>query len=306
MSLKINSLGVEAREGWPVWDVNLELPGGAIGGIAGPQGSGKSTLLRLAAGLVTADRGRVLLGGVDLVRDPIYARRHTGYVAEEHGFYTDMTAGDYLAFMAACHGVPRSEQEALVTDLLEVVDLAGSRRAAIATLSRGMRQRLALARALVHDPDLMLADDLAAGLDPRSRLEIFDLLRELRDMGKTVLLCTTDIEDLADLASHVGIINGGRLVVWGSREDVLALGRKARLLEIRVAGDPEPVAERLRATPLVRAVSVEGNNLKVAYLGGDGSVQTLLAALVRGGTPVLGFLESRGGLSEAFRQVTGG
>lgn len=306
MLLQVSNLGVEARDHWPVWDVNFALPAGAIAGIAGPQGSGKSTLLRILAGLLVADRGRALLGGVDLVSDPGWARRCTGYVAEEHGFYREMTVAAYLDFMAACRGLPRAERTALIADLLEVVDLSASRGAVIATLSRGMGQRLALARALLHDPDLLLLDDPAAGLDPRARADFYDLLRELREMGKAIILCTADIESLADLASHVGIMNGGRLVAFGTREEILAVGRRSRLLEIRVTGNPEAVAEHLRALPLVRAVAVEGNLLQVAYLGGDGSVQSLLAALVRSGTPVLGFADSRGGLSEAFRQITGG
>lgn len=306
MLLRVENLGLELADVSPVWDVTFAVPPGAIIGIAGPQGAGKSTLLRILAGLTPANAGSAWLGDVNLVADPAWARRRTGYVADDHGFYDEMGVAEYLSFMAACHRVPAAEREPLVQDLLAVVDLAGMKETPVVALSRGMRQRLSVARALVHDPDLLLLDEPFAGLDPAGRLELRALLLELKGMEKTVVLCTADVGQLDDLVTHVGLLNGGRMVAFGSREEIITLGQRQRLIEIRVAGDAEATAEALRAIPLVRGAVAEGQMIRLSYLGGDGTVQTVLAALVRSGAPVTGFAELRGGLAEALRGFTEG
>jgi len=304
--LHVENLGVERRDSSPLWDVSFEIPPGGIAGIVGPQGSGKTTLLRVLAGLEHATHGFAALSDVELTANPVAARAYTGYVSEHHGFYREMAAGEYLEFIAACHGGSGSERDAIVQDLLSVVDLLDYRHVRIDRLSRGMCQRLSIARSLVHDPPLLLLDDPFLGLDTRSRLEVADLLHELKEMGKMLLICTAEMGALADLATHVGIMNGGRLVTFGPKEEIIARGHRTRMIEVRVNGTPERVAELLRAIPLVRAVAAEGNLLKISYLGGDGAVQSVLSALVRSGTTVSSFHEARGGLEEVLREITEG
>lgn len=304
--LRVENLSLETADGSPVWDVSFHVPAGSIAGIVGPQGCGKSTLLRILTGLLPATHGQAFLGDTDLVRDPGWARRRTGYVAEDHGFYEEMSVAEYLGFMAACHQVPAPDQAALVQDLLAVVDLTDVKDLPVGALSRGMRQRLAVARALVHDPDLLILDEPFTGMDPAARVEIRDLLLELKEMGKAVLLCTSDVATLDDLVTYVGLMNGGRVVAYGSREEILALGERTRVIEIRVSGDAEPAAELLRTLPLVRGAVAEGALVRVSYLGGDGTVQSVLASLVRGGVPIVAFEAGRGGLAEALRQITEG
>lgn len=304
--LRVENLSLETADGSPVWDVSFHVPAGSIAGIVGPQGCGKSTLLRILTGLLPATHGQVFLGEIDLVRDPGWARSRTGYVAEDHGFYEEMGVAEYLGFMAACHRVPSADRGVLVQDLLAVVDLTEVKDQPVGALSRGMRQRLAVARALVHDPDMLLLDEPFAGMDPASRVEIRDLLMELKEMGKAVLLCTSDVATLDDLVNYVGLMNGGRVVAYGSREEIMALGERMRVIEIRVSGDAEPAAELLRTLPLVRGAVAEGAMVRVSYLGGDGTVQSVLASLVRGGIPIMSFEAGRGGLGEALRQITEG
>lgn len=305
MTLQLRNFGAKVGDTPVVWDATCDIPAAAVAGIAGPVGCGKTMLLRALAGLVEA-QGQAFLDGVDLAADPGWARLRTGYVSDEDGLYEDATVEEHLTFFAACHGVPARDRKPLVDDLLEVVDLAGRRCARVATLSRGTRRRLRLAQALVHDPDLLLLDEPAAGLDSRAWSELSDLMGELRALGKTVLFTTGDAAALGDVATHVGVMNGGRLVAFGTLGDILAQARRARFLRVRIVGDVAPVIEMLRSLPLVRDVAADGPVVRVAYLGGDGAVQSVLAALVRAGQPVVGFEEGYGSLEDVVRQITEG
>lgn len=214
--------------------LNLEVPAGSIYGFIGPNGAGKTTTLRLLAGLLEPTRGDVELMGERLDRGGRKAQRLVGYMPDFFGVYDDLRVWEYLDFFARCYGLPAAKRRSTVDGLLELVDLAPKRNALVQTLSRGMQQRLCLAHALVHDPPILLLDEPASGLDPRARLELRELLRTLRDMGKTILLSSHILSELAETCTVVGIMRGGQLVAGGTLDDVRRQLGGTRRLRIEV------------------------------------------------------------------------
>lgn len=205
-----------------VEDLSLSIGAGEVFGFIGPNGAGKTTTLKVLAGLQRPASGRARIAGVDVVADPAGVRRRVGYLPDFFGVYDDLTCREYLDFFAAAQGLDRVRRETVVEEVLALVDLAGKADALAGALSRGMQQRLGLARVLVHEPDVLLLDEPASGLDPRARIEVREVLRELGSMGKTVILSSHVLSDLASSCSSVGIIEQGRLAFSGTVREALA------------------------------------------------------------------------------------
>jgi ABC-2 type transport system ATP-binding protein len=201
--------------------VSFEVAWGQTFGIVGPNGAGKSTLLRVLAGLSRPDEGTVEVAGADVSRQPVRLRRAVGYVPDHFGFYEPMTAAEYLGFYASCYRMPRRQAAQAVEDLLALVGLSSKRDEQVNSLSRGMKQRLCLARALVHDPEVLLLDEPASGLDPRARAETFELVSALAEMGKTVVVASHILPELADLCSSFGLLHEGSIVAYGPADQLL-------------------------------------------------------------------------------------
>src|SRR5438876_6777123 len=189
-------------------DLSLEVPQGAIYGLIGPNGAGKTTLLRILGALISPTAGQVWFDDEEVSHSPIAIQRKVGYMPDFFGVYPDLTSTEYLEFYAGIHGVARRKLASTITDLLELVDLASKRDSAVETLSRGMKQRLCLARALVHDPDVLLLDEPASGLDPLARIELRELLRTLQSMGKTIIISSHILLELAEMCTDIAIIQG--------------------------------------------------------------------------------------------------
>ncbi|MCA8962044.1 MAG: ABC transporter ATP-binding protein, partial [Planctomycetes bacterium] len=204
-----------------VHGISFEIPSGEVLGFIGPNGAGKTSTIRVLATLMKPDRGRVRVGGLDLGHAPKLVRSRIGYVPDAFGVYDDLSAYEYMAFFAAAYRIHGHRRKALIDDLLELTDLAAKRNAPVRGLSRGMRQRLSLARALIHDPDLLLLDEPASGLDPRARVEFREFLRVLQGMGKTILISSHILHELGQLCSRVAIIEEGRMVAEGPVEVLL-------------------------------------------------------------------------------------
>jgi ABC-2 type transport system ATP-binding protein len=204
-----------------VENLSLEIGAGEVFGFIGPNGAGKTSTLRVLAGLMSPTSGTAMVSGVDVVKDPSGVRRLVGYMPDFFGVYEDLTCREYLDFFAAAQGLPREKRQAVVPQVLELVDLVPKADELTGSLSRGMQQRLGLARVLVHEPQVLLLDEPASGLDPRARVEIREVLRELGRMGKTVVLSSHVLADLASACTSVGIIEEGRLVYHGSVADAL-------------------------------------------------------------------------------------
>lgn len=228
-------------------DVTLMIPSGSIYGFIGPNGAGKTTTLRLLAGLMTPTSGTISLMGERLDHHGYHAHRTVGYMPDFFGVYNDLRVWEYLDFFARCYGLSAARRRTTVEQLLELVDLLPKRDAFVQHLSRGMQQRLCLAHALVHDPPILLLDEPASGLDPRARVELRELLRTLRDMGKTILVSSHILSELAEISTEIGILHHGRIIVSGSVADVRRHLCPNPTIHMRVVHDPAHVSELLHA-----------------------------------------------------------
>ncbi len=310
-----------------VQDLNLVVPKGALFGLIGPNGAGKTTTLRMLAGLLDPTSGVIIVNGNPIQRNSNELRRQIGYMPDFFGVYEDLLVWEYLDFFARCYDLPANRRKVIVDELLELVDLAEKRTSYVHTLSRGMRQRLCLAHAMVHDPQVLLLDEPASGLDPRARVEMRELLRELGAMGKTVVLSSHILSELAELCDSIGIIERGRLVASGPLDIIRAQLQGGRRLKIHVLSDPDSAEAVLRTLPGVGEIErlenhTNGNNaelsetsvglpapgidLEVEFVGNEDAEADLLAALIQQQVRVTSFNESHTGLEEVFLRLTKG
>lgn len=288
-------------------DVSFRVPKGEIFGFVGPNGAGKTTTIRILATLTQADAGEATVAGIPVGEDPGEVRNVIGYMPDFFGVYDRLTCAEYLEFYAACHGVPRRKRAPVAVELLELVDLGDRRDVQVDTLSRGMKQRLGLARALVHDPAVLLLDEPASGLDPRARVEMKELIRELRRMGKTILISSHILPELEELCTWVGFIDGGRMAAAGPMAEVrnsVVGGRRFRVELADMSDDDLDRAELvLEGHDGVLRIGRFPEHLEVTV---DEQVadDELLALMVRGGLRVRSFALIPGDLSEVFMRLT--
>ncbi|MBT8212069.1 MAG: ABC transporter ATP-binding protein [Acidimicrobiia bacterium] len=288
-------------------DAHLQVPQGSILGLIGPNGAGKTTSMLLMTSLLSRDGGRVRVGGLDPERNPRAVRRHVGYMPDFFGVYEGLTAWEYLEFFAATQNVRKAARPAVVADLLALVDLGHKADADVNTLSRGMKQRLSLARALVHDPELLVLDEPASGLDPRARVELRELIGELHRMGRTIVISSHILSELEGICSHLAIVDHGQIL---AQDTITAMRQKMmghRRIVARVAvGHVEDAEDLLRDSSGVEDVSVERDVLHVAFNGDDAVSARLLGSVVDAGIPVAEWRVEAAGLEELFLQVTDG
>ena len=293
-------------------DFNLEIPRGSIFGLIGPNGAGKTTLIRILAALLPASSGQVWFDNQEVSMSPAIIQRKIGYMPDFFGVYPDLTSAEYLEFYAGIHGIPRKERPQLIRDLLELVDLSSKRDAMVESLSRGMKQRLCLARALVHDPDVLLLDEPASGLDPRARIELRDLLRTLQGMGKTVIISSHILLELGEMCSDVAIVQKGHVVIAGSIEQISRRVNGGRQLEVRVLDRMEETIAALKELPTITDVQEVTNNdgtfIQADFTGDDSVLQQTLVSLIARGLPIISFAprSGRGRLEEVFMNITEG
>ena len=307
--IKIQHISKRYRNVHALKDFNLEIPQGAIFGLIGPNGAGKTTLIRILAALLTPTSGEVWFDHEEIGRTPSLIQRKVGYMPDFFGVYPDLTSAEYLEFYAGIHNIPRKQHVSTINDLLELVDLSTKRDAQVETLSRGMKQRLCLARALVHNPDVLLLDEPASGLDPRARVELRELLKTLQGMGKTILISSHILLELAEMCTDVAIMQGGRLVVSGDVEQVSRRLDGSRQLEIRVlAQRAEAVALLGKLSSISNVQHENGELIQAEFIGDDKALHNVLAELITQGIPVVSFApRSNGGrLEEVFMSITEG
>ncbi|MBV9689426.1 MAG: ABC transporter ATP-binding protein [Ktedonobacteraceae bacterium] len=309
MIIKVQNVSKRYRNVNALTDFSLEVAPGSIYGLIGPNGAGKTTLLRILATLIVPSAGQVWFGNEEVSQSPDVIRSKVGYMPDFFGVYPDLTAVEYLEFYAGIYAIARKKRARIVTDLLELVDLSAKRDAFVETLSRGMKQRLCLARALVHDPAVLLLDEPASGLDPRARVELRELLRTLQSMGKTILISSHILLELAEMCTDVAIMQGGRLVLAGNVEQVSRHISGERQLEIRVLGQTREALQLLKELPDISSVS-EGNGklLEARFSGDDEAQHRILAQLITRGIPVVSFAlrSGAGRLEEVFMSITKG
>jgi ABC-2 type transport system ATP-binding protein len=302
-----------------VSDLSLSVDQGAIYGFVGPNGAGKTTTMRMLTTLLQPTSGEAWVAGCSISRDPRGVRRAIGYMPDFFGVYDDMKVWEYLDFFAACYEVPEASRTALIGDLLELVDLSHRRDDMVDTLSRGMKQRLCLARTLAHDPQVLILDEPASGLDPRARIEIRELLMELSRLGKTIFFSTHILADVAEICTQVGIVEAGRLVAQGSLAEMqrrllphrrlhITLLERVEEAQLALAGKEGVVGVSLLPQPgNGQPAEPEGASvLEVHFVGDDAAVSAVLKDLVGRGLPVLRFTESVHDLEDVFMHATKG
>ncbi len=282
--------------------LNLSVPAGSIYGFIGQNGAGKTTTLRVLATLLLPDEGSAEVAGVDVLQRPFEVRRIVGYMPDFFGVYDDLKVGEYLEFYASLHGMRGPAAVSLRDSLLELVDLSHKRDEYVEGLSRGMQQRLCLARALIHDPQVLLLDEPASGLDPVARVEMRELLKELGRMGKTILISSHILSELADLCTHIGIIASGKLVREGTVQDLLWAAERPAY-RLKVLRDAERAAGLLESANGVGSVAVEDGEVSFHCEGGAESAASALATVVSGGVPVVRFAEVENSLESTFLRL---
>ena len=300
----IRTRGLRKRYGrlYALDGLDLNVPKGAIYGFIGENGAGKTTTIRILATLMRPDEGIAEVEGYEVARNVDDVRRLVGYMPDFFGVYDDITSGEYLEFYAGLQGIRGAEAVTLRNSLLELVDLGHKRDTKVEGLSRGMQQRLCLARALLHDPEVLLLDEPASGLDPIARTELRELLRELSRMGKTILLSSHILSELADLCTHVGMVASGRLVLEGLISDVLrGQGQPGYILRVlRGAESAVAVLERAEG---ITAIAVQDNEIAFRSDAGAEAASMALSAVVSAGVAVAYFAEAPRDLEATFVRV---
>jgi ABC-2 type transport system ATP-binding protein len=286
--------------------LDLKLEQGDLFGFIGPNGAGKTTTIRILATLLAPTWGEAYVCGYSVHTHPREIRRAIGYMPDVFGVYDDMRVGEYLEFFAAAYRIDAAERPRVAERSLELVDLGSKRDELVTSLSRGMTQRLGLARVLLHDPQVLLLDEPASGLDPRARIEMRNLLKRLQGMGKTILVSSHILPELADICNRVGIIEYGRLLACGGVRELLASLRSSPTLRLRVVGEPGPAADLLAAAPEAAAVSLRDGEILVTLADGVADPAALVARLVAAGHGVVGLREEEVNLETAFLELTRG
>ncbi|MCA0456277.1 MAG: ABC transporter ATP-binding protein [Chloroflexi bacterium] len=294
--------------------VSLEVPAGSIYGFVGPNGAGKTTTMRMLTTLTRPTSGEARVAGHSVVQEPRAVRRAIGYMPDEFGVYDDMRVWEYLDFFAACYDIPEGNRKKLIEDLLELVDLTHRRDDMVDKLSRGMKQRLSLARTLAHDPAVLILDEPASGLDPRARVEIRELLVELARMGKTIFFSSHILADVSEICTHIGIIEGGQIVAQGSMN-----GMRAQLMphrEIMVTVKDNETAEKVKSLVnsgiqgVVNSEILEPkggrSRVRIDFTGDDDGVAAINQKIAAEGIMILGFSEETKDLEAMFMRVTKG
>ena len=289
--------------------MDLDIAQGEIFGLVGPNGAGKTTTLRILATLLSATSGHAEVAGIDVRRNPDDARRVLGFMPDVFGVYDDMKVWEYLDFFARCYGISAARRRRMIGDLLDLVDLGDKRDAYVQGLSRGMQQRLCLAHTLVHDPAVLLLDEPASGLDPRARVELRELLRELRSLGKTIVISSHILPELEELCTAVAIVDHGRVLAHGRVSDIERRLRFGAVLRVRIltGQDHEEARNHFAADRRVASAAIlHDGQIELGFRGDDEAAAQLLASAVAAGIRITSFARAASDLEELFLQVTSG
>jgi ABC-2 type transport system ATP-binding protein len=286
-------------------DLTLNIPQGEIFGLIGPNGAGKTTTIRIACGLLAPTLGRALIAGVDVADEPERAQQHIGYLSDFFAVYEDLKVWEYLDYFAHAYKMPEAEIPARITEVIAQVNLEVKRDSMIRGLSRGMKQRLGIARAIIHRPKVMLLDEPASGLDPKARLELRNLLRSLRDQGATILISSHILTELEGFCTSIGIMEKGRMVRSGSIEQVTAAAASTRLVRLSWAGDSLAVAEnKLKSDARVSEVNLAPGTGTFRFSGAEEELAPVLAALVAANVQVTSFGEVKQTVEELYMKLS--
>jgi ABC-2 type transport system ATP-binding protein len=284
--------------------LSFEVHKGEVFGFVGSNGAGKSTTMMIAAGLLKASEGTIYVNDIDVSKYPEKVKRNIGYMPDFFGVYDDLKTVEYMNFYCGVHKIPRDKRESIINNLLELVNLEDKKDFYVDNLSRGMKQRLCLARALIHDPEVLILDEPASGLDPRARVEFRDIIKTLQKMNKTIIISSHILLELAEMCTSIGIIDKGELVTKGSVSEIQKQLSHLSILKIKSTGESKELLHLLLEIPEVSNV-IEGHGfIECSFGGNDEDKAKLLKTLINKGADIFHFEETQGNLESIFMHLT--
>ncbi|QDT79573.1 putative ABC transporter ATP-binding protein YbhF [Gimesia maris] len=305
--VEVKNLWVRYGKYEAVKGISFSIPKGEVFGFIGPNGAGKSSTIKVLATLQREyECDAVKINGISVKKAPHLIREMIGYMPDFFGVYEDLTAREYLHFFAAAYRINRNRRKAIVNDVLELTDLTEKIDAPVDSLSRGMKQRLALARVLLHDPDLLLLDEPASGLDPRARIEVRELLVALKEMGKTIIISSHILHELSQLCTSIGIIEAGQFVTQGSLDHIYKRLELSRVIHVQVVGEMNGICQTIESFEGVKSVSVQADRLAIQLQEDQLSVEDLHARLAATGAKIRMFQAEAMDMETVFMKLTEG
>lgn len=284
--------------------LNLEISKGELFGFVGPNGAGKTTTMRIISGLLEADSGQIFVDDIDAIGDYQALKKKIGYMPDFFGVYDNLKTMEYMEFYASVYGIEGMEAKKLCYDLLELVNLDDKCENYVDGLSRGMKQRLCLARSLVHNPELLILDEPASGLDPRARVEMKEILKNLSSMGKTILISSHILPELAEMCTSIGIIEHGKMVVKGTVDEIMNTMSSSNPLVIKILKGQEHAIRILKENPMVENISIKEDSLSFGFRGDKEKEAELLTILIGNQVSVRSYAREEGNLESLFMQLT--
>ena len=304
--LQINHLYKNYGKFMAVLELNLHIPQGDLFGFVGPNGAGKTTTIRMVCGLMLPTAGNIVINGVDALTNPKEIKRQIGYVPDFFGVYDNLKVKEYMDFYGSMYRMNSREVERIADDLLELVNLSDKKEVYVDTLSRGMKQRLCVARALIHNPGLLVLDEPNSGLDPRARVEMKELLLNLKSMGKTIVISSHILSELSEMCNSIGIMSRGNLVMAGTIENVMTNVFGNDKIIISVENEMETAVRFLKEQSGIKVESVGVKEIKISHELSNEELAKMIAYIINQGVVVTGFHKQEGNLESLFMQLTGG
>ncbi len=287
-------------------NLSLSINEGEIFGFVGPNGAGKTTTMKIVAGLLKTSSGKVFINGIDATAHPSKLREKIGYMPDFFGVYDNLKVDEYMDFYAGMYKIPYKERPTIINNLLELVDLSYKKDAYVDSLSRGMKQRLCLARSLIHNPDILILDEPASGLDPRARVEMKEVLKQLKNLGKTIIISSHILPELAELCKVIGIIENGQIVAHGSVNQIMQKLTQKRVIKIRLLDKMEELITILKEQPDIHDIFEKTDEVEFDFEGDDNRLALLLKQIMGKEIPIVSFYEKEGNLEDIFMKITKG
>lgn len=304
--LYINDLTKNYGSFTAVNHLSLHIPEGDLFGFVGPNGAGKTTTIRIVCGLLRASGGSVRIGSTAAAVGSKEMKRMIGYVPDFFGVYDNLKVREYMDMYGSMYGMYSRDIAKLTDDLLELVNLSDKKEVYVDTLSRGMKQRLCVARALLHNPRLLILDEPSSGLDPRARVEMKELLKNLHSMGKTIVISSHILSELSEMCNSIGIMNRGQLITAGRIEDIMQQISGGKRMHVKVASGMENAIRILREQVGIKIESVRENEIIMLFSGADEQISALIGIMIQNQVVITGFYREEGSLESLFMQLTGG
>jgi ABC-2 type transport system ATP-binding protein len=284
-------------------NLSLEIGKGQIYGFVGANGAGKTTTIKVVAGLLKPTSGEVIVGGMDIRKNPTIYKRKIGYMPDFFGVYDDLKVTEYMNFYSGIYGIKVDERDKICDELLELVNLKDKKNSYVDDLSRGMKQRLCLARSLIHNPELLILDEPASGLDPKARVEMKEVLKELGNMGKTILISSHILPELAEMCTAIGIIDKGKKVVSGTVEEIMSQVYMNKIIRIKVLDKKEELEKFLKEQPVISSIKVHSEYIDAEFEGTKEVMAQMLKNAINLEIPVISFYEVDRNLESVFMNL---